>query len=317
MKIKTIKNAGFCYGVERAYNLAKKELKIENKTVYSLGDLIHNKQVVNELNNLGSIPIKSIEELPVGVGLVPPHDSIIIRAHGISKEVNQKIKEKNIDIIDATCPFVKVPQNAVKEYGKKGYFIYIAGDEGHPEVEGIKSYVNKTQRKIINNVKQFYVGVGAPAYPKENKNTYPKENKNAYPKENYPKKAALVSQTTLSFETFSEIALFLMREVEELVVINSICDATNIRQKETRKLAKESDIMIVIGGRHSANTKRLNEIAKEYTESIQIETEYELKQNWFKDKKNIGITAGASTPNWIIERVENKIKEFFEGQIYE
>lgn len=292
--IKTIKNAGFCYGVEKAYNLAIKELKNQKNTVYSLGDLIHNKQVVAELNNLGAKPIKSLNEIKNPSSL-SVKDSIIIRAHGVSKEINEKIKNKNLKIVDATCPFVKVPQNAVKKYGEKGYFIFIAGDEGHPEVEGIKSYVNENQRRIINDVKQLSVETQT----------------------DFPKKATLVSQTTLSFEVFSEIALFLMREIEELIVINSICDATNIRQKETRELAQKSDIIIVIGGRHSANTKRLLQISQEYTKAIQIETEFELKKEWFNHLNNIGITAGASTPNWIIERVEDKIKDFFDGEIYE
>ena len=291
-KIKTIKNAGFCYGVERAYNLAKKELKENNNSIYSLGDLIHNKQVVEELNNLGAKPIKTLEEIKESKEA--KKDSIIIRAHGISKEINEEIKNKNLKIVDATCPFVKVPQNAVKEYGKKGYFIFIAGDEGHPEVEGIKSYVAKSKRMIINNVNQLLDSFLT-----------------------FPKKATLVSQTTLSFEIFSQIALFLIKEVEELVVINSICDATNIRQKETRELAQKSDVMIVIGGRHSANTKRLLLISQEYTKAIQIETEFELEKSWFEGLENIGITAGASTPNWIISRVEDKIKDFFDGEIYE
>ena len=293
-KIKTIKNAGFCYGVERAYNLAIKELKNKKNTVYSLGDLIHNKQVVTELNELGAKPIKSLDEINSSSSHLSK-GSIIIRAHGINKETNKEIKNKDLKIVDATCPFVKVPQNAVKEYGNKEYFIFIAGDEGHPEVEGIKSYVDASQRLIISNHNEF------------------KEHLF----KTWPKKAALVSQTTLSFEIFSKIALFLIKEIEELVVINSICDATNIRQKETRELAEKSDIMIVIGGRHSANTKRLLQISQEYTKAIQIETEFELKKLWFDNLENIGITAGASTPNWIIERVEDKIKDFFDGEIYE
>jgi 4-hydroxy-3-methylbut-2-enyl diphosphate reductase len=272
--------------------LAIKELKENQNTIYSLGDLIHNKQVVQELNKLGAKPIKNISE----INNTQNHDSIIIRAHGISKETNKEIQNKGLKIIDATCPFVKIPQNAVKEYAQKGYFIFIAGDEGHPEVEGIKSYVDLKQRLIVKD---------------ENQLNSKKQLKT------WPKKATLVSQTTLSFEIFSKIALFLMKEIEELVIINSICDATNIRQKETRELAQKSDIMIVIGGRHSANTKRLLQISKEYTKSIQIETESELQKEWFKEAENIGITAGASTPNSIIEKVENKIKDFFYGEIYE
>jgi len=291
-KIEKIKNAGFCYGVERAYNLAIKELKNNRDTVYSLGDLIHNKQVVEELNNLGSQPIKSLSDIKNENDI---NSSIIIRAHGISKETSNKITQKGLKIIDATCPFVKVPQNAVREYGDKGYFIFIAGDKGHPEVEGIKSYVDASQRLIIDSNNKL--------------------KGNLF--KTWPKRATLVSQTTLSFEIFSKIALFLIKEVEELVVINSICDATNIRQKETRELAQKSDIMIVVGGRHSANTKRLLQIANEYTSAIQIETEHELKKEWFDNLENIGITAGASTPNWIIERIENKIRSFFNGEIYE
>jgi len=289
INIKTIKNAGFCYGVERAYKLAIKELKENKNTVYSLGDLIHNKQVVEELNELGAKPIKKVGEVSN-----EKNKSIIIRAHGVSKEINQELKDNDMKIVDATCPFVKVPQNAVKEYGNKGYFIFIAGDEGHPEVEGIKSYVDENQRIITNNIEDLSK----------------KLEKLEKIKKKLPKKATLVSQTTLSFEILSEIALFLMKDIEELVVINSICDATNIRQKETRELAKTSDIMIIIGGHHSANTKRLQEIANEYTQAIQIETEYELKKAWFEGKKNIGITAGASTPNWIIERIEERVKKY-------
>jgi len=283
----TIKNAGFCYGVQRAYDLAIKELKKKSDKVYSLGDLIHNKQVVKELNELGANPIKNINEIPLNDDT---NQAIIIRAHGISKEISDEIKKRNLKIIDATCPFVKIPQSAVKEYGKKGYFIFIAGDEGHPEVEGIKSYVKQEQRFIINTSEEL---------------NFNKINIT------FPKKATLVSQTTLSFEIFSRIALFLIKKIEELVVINSICDATDIRQKETRELARKSDIMIIIGGRHSANTKRLLQISSEYTRSIQIETEQELKKEWFDKTEKIGITAGASTPGKIIKKVEEKIKSFF------
>ena len=277
--IKKIKNAGFCYGVERAYNMALEELRKQNGKVYSLGDLIHNKEVVNQLNKLGAVPIRDLSRIDD-----TENSSVIIRAHGVSKEISEKIKTMGLRKIDATCPFVKVPQNAVKEYGRKGYFIFIAGDEGHPEVEGIKSYVSENQRMIIKSIDDIKINEKI-------------------------KKAALVSQTTLSFDTFSLLAVHLMKITEELVVINSICDATDIRQKETKDLAKESDLIIVIGGMHSANTKRLKEIAAKFTVTYQVETENDLRKEWFCNKENIGITAGASTPDFIIKRVEDKIKQ--------
>ena len=280
--IEVIKNAGFCYGVQKAYSMTLNEIDKSSKNskkIYSLGELIHNNQVIEELKDKGVKTVKKPEEI------TDKNSSVIIRAHGVPKEVMKKIKDKKIKPIDATCPYVKIPQNAVDEYNKKGYFVIIVGDDGHPEVIGIKSYADKDNYIITKTVDDLPI----------------KELKKK-------RKVVIVSQTTLSFDILNRIVSHVILSVQEVIVINSICDATEVRQRETKELAKKSDIMIIIGGKHSANTKRLKEIASNYTKAYHIELETEIELEWFNNIKNIGISAGASTPNWIIEKVEKEIK---------
>ncbi len=281
MKVEIIKNAGFCYGVQKAYDIALENISLNKKSkIYSLGELIHNHQVIEELTDKGIETIKDLDEIK------DENSSVIIRAHGIPKKVMERIEEKGIKPIDATCPYVKIPQNAVKEYAKKGYFIIIVGDDGHPEVIGIKSYAEKGRYVVTKSVDDL---------PAE--------------KLKKIKRAALVSQTTLSFETLNKIVSHAIFYIQELVVINSICDATEVRQRETEELAKRSELMIVIGGKHSANTTRLKEIASKYCKTYHIELENEIKNDWFDGISNVGISAGASTPNWIINQVYNYINK--------
>lgn len=279
MKIQIVKNAGFCYGVKRAHNMSQKAIEKSNGiNVYSLGDLINNKQVIGKLEEKGLKVITNIDNLNES-------SSLIIRAHGIAKEIQEKIKNKNINFFDATCPYVKIPQKAVEKYNKLGYFIIIVGDKGHPEIIGIQSYAEKNNFVVCKNKDELPI----------------QKIVNA-------KKIAVVSQTTLSLSILKKIVLELLPLTQELVVINSICDATDIRQKETEELAKKVDLMIIIGGRHSANTTRLYEISLNFTKSYHIETIKDIKNEWFNKDMFVGISAGASTPKNIIDEVYNYIK---------
>lgn len=276
IKTEVIKHAGFCFGVERAYNIAKEALLMKNK-VYFLGELIHNPDVTEEIKSLGGIFINNIAEATSG--------TLIIRAHGIPLNELNILKTKELEIIDATCPFVKVPQNKAKEYSESGYFIIIVGDENHPEIKGVQSYVNEKRFIITKNINLLT-------------NDFFKQHN----------KIAIIAQTTLPFEILKEISSYCIEHTKETLILNSICDATFIRQTETAELSKKADCMIIIGGYKSANSKRLFEIAKENCiDSYQVENTGDLNDDWFNNKKYIGISAGASTPKTVIENVKIKI----------
>ncbi len=276
LKITIAENAGFCYGVMRAIKMADDALK-EFKKIYSLGPIIHNPQVVEQYEEKGLIVSEDLNKIDAPV---------LIRSHGVPPEIYNEITQRELKYIDATCPFVKEAQDYVKQMHDEGYTIVIFGDKNHPEVKAHFGYA-KYGAFIINS---------------------PKEAKDIK-----SEKIGVVSQTTQSIELFSETIAELSKNSKEMKVYNTICDATEKRQKSARQLSKESDVMIVIGGKNSANTRKLYEICKSYCEkTYYIETEDEIDNEWFKGAKNAGITAGASTPSYIIERVYNKIKEIDE-----
>jgi 4-hydroxy-3-methylbut-2-enyl diphosphate reductase len=209
---------------------------------------------------------------------------VIVRTHGIPKQELEKLKKKNIEIIDATCPFVKKPQEIVEEMSKAGYDIVIFGDINHPEIKGVMSYSVHNRVFVVLNVEEL-------------KNKKLKE------------RIATVAQTTRKIKDYLEITNYLIQNYKEVRVFNTICNATFENQDAVRELAKEADIMIIIGGKNSSNTKQLYNIAKEYSESYLIENENEINPEWFKDKNLCGISAGASTPEWLVEKIISKIKE--------
>ena len=281
--IKLAKFAGFCYGVKRAVETAKK-LKQENpdKNVYILGELIHNTDVINELENLG---IKTIYEIPQkGNGIC------IIRSHGAAPEVFNQIKNAGLEVVDLTCPDVKKVQQRAIELAKNDYFVVIVGRPNHPEVMAIKANA------------ELYTDKVAIATTIEELAPYETLIKTH-------KKVGVVVQTTQMVSSLNLIVNYLNTIAKEVLIFNTICQSTAMRQKEARELAKESDLMIVVGSKKSANTTHLAEILQECTKTVHIENDLELNKEILKNASSIGITAGASTPQTIINNVISKIKE--------
>lgn len=282
--IKLAKHSGFCYGVKRAVETVKK-LKAQNpdKDVFILGELIHNSHVIKELEDLG---IKTINDLPEkGSGIC------VIRSHGASPEIFDKITNAGFEVYDLTCPDVKKVQQKAIQLVQEGYFLIIVGKAEHPEVIAIKASAERFGSNIFvaTNVSQL----------KEIEKRI-KENK----------KVGVVVQTTQRIATLNQIVEYLTSISKELTIANTICNSTTLRQNEARKLAEESDLMIVVGSKKSANTTHLAEILKGITKTIHIEDDKELEnyENVILDANNIAITAGASTPVNIIENVINKLK---------
>ena len=286
MELMVGKTAGFCYGVKRAVDGAKEELK-KNETLYGLGEIVHNQEVIKELENLGMQFIENIGEAK---------GRTIIRAHGIPKQLYEEAKEKEIELIDYTCPKVLKIHDIAEEYAKKGYYIFLLGNKKHPEIIGTLSYCG------------------------ENKFVIEKEEDTIKALEllekSEIKKLLVISQTTYSLEKFYIIEEIIKNEIPrniEVVVKNTICQATEIRQKETEEMAKKVDSMIVIGGNNSSNTKKLYEIAKQYCKTVLlIENETELEDNKIQSTDKVGIMAGASTPKESIEKVIEYLKTVFE-----
>ena len=274
MKIKKAKSYGFCFGVKRAVEIAE-----NSKNAVTLGPLIHNPLEIDRLVKEKNVKyVNSIDEIDETI------KRVIVRTHGISKDRYKKLIEKNIEVIDATCPFVKKPQEIVEEMSKKGYDIVIFGDKNHPEIEGVMSYSVHNRVFVVLSVKEL-------------KNINLKE------------KIATVAQTTRKIEDYLKITNYLIKNYKEVRVFNTICNATFENQEAIRELSKEADIVIIVGGKNSSNTKQLFNIAKENCEAYLVESEDELKKEWFKDKNLCGISAGASTPEWLVEKIISKIKE--------
>ncbi|MDD2852541.1 MAG: 4-hydroxy-3-methylbut-2-enyl diphosphate reductase [Desulfuromonadaceae bacterium] len=275
MKVLLAKQAGFCFGVKRATQIAF-EAAGKDLTTYTLGPIIHSPQVVGKLEELGIRPLASLDELDTG--------TIIIRSHGVElKEVN-KAHGKNLDIIDATCPFVKKAQEHVRRLSEDGYGVVVVGEADHPEVQGIVSYGGE---------KVFVVATG------DDVDKLPHMNK-----------IGVVAQTTQAFENLNNVVSACLLRGSEIRVYNTICDATSVRQEEAKELAGQVDCMLVIGGFNSANTRRLHEVCAEILPcTYHIETAQEIDPKWFASAELVGVTAGASTPKWIIDEVMNKIEQ--------
>lgn len=274
-EVKLAKNAGFCFGVQRAVDEAIKIQREYNKKIYTLGPLIHNNDVVKYLenHNIFSIELNEIDRLI-------PGDVIVIRSHGVSQKVLSTLEDAKLTVINATCPFVTNIQKKVQKYSKEGYHIVILGDEKHPEVVGINGWCNDSATIT----------------------------KDGNIEGELPDKICVVSQTTEKKKNWDN-TLEHLKDVKELLPYNTICAATDVRQKSTYELSKEVDAMIVVGGKNSSNTTKLYQIAKENCEhTIHIENLSELPDDFINDDiKKIGVTAGASTPDWIIREVLDKM----------
>ncbi|ADR33549.1 hydroxymethylbutenyl pyrophosphate reductase [Sulfuricurvum kujiense DSM 16994] len=272
MKIELAESYGFCFGVKRAIKIAE-----ENRNSATYGPLIHNANEIDRLKNDFNVALsENLDSFRAG-------DTAVIRTHGIPKQELSTLNERNVNVIDATCPYVTKPQQICEEMSAQGYDIVIFGDESHPEIKGVKSYA-------IGNV--FVVNS-------------PSEIDGL----NLREKVATVAQTTRKIEEYQQIVGKLMADHKEVRVFNTICNATFDNQDAVRDLAQKADVMIVIGGKNSSNTKQLHSIAKEYCQdSYHIESQNDLQSEWFSEKEFCGISAGASTPDWIIDDVISKIK---------
>lgn len=274
MKRKVIlaENAGFCFGVKRAVDETIKVKDNTDKGIYTLGPLIHNKDVVKNLQekNINSIDLDN-------VSFLNKEDIVIIRSHGVKESVLKNLSDKGLKVTNATCPYVTNIQKKAKEYYEKGYQVVIIGDASHPEVIGINGWCNDSAL-ITNDI-----------------NTALK----------FPSKVCVVSQTTEKKETWNKIVSKIISESKEVVAFNTICSATAERQKSAKDISKEADMVVVIGGKNSSNTTKLFEICKQNCKNTyHIENANDLTDEIIKfDCKTIGITAGASTPDYIINEV--------------
>jgi 4-hydroxy-3-methylbut-2-enyl diphosphate reductase len=260
--------------VKRAIKIAE-----EYKGSKTYGPLIHNKDEIDRLKKGFQIGLaEKFDE-------ITPDDAVVIRTHGIPKNELAQLKAQRNTIVDATCPYVTTPQKIVEKMSREGYSIVIFGDQNHPEIKGVVSYVQDQRNAFIVLSEKELEGLPLLG------------------------KIALVSQTTRKPEDFLKVVNALILKYKEVRVFNTICNATFENQDAAAELAKNADIMIVIGGKHSSNTKQLHSICKTYcVESYLIENEQELDKAWFEGKKLCGISAGASTPDWVVQNVIDKIK---------
>ncbi len=275
MNVQLAESAGFCFGVKRAVELVYEEAK-KGMPVYTFGPIIHNDEVVKDLEEKGVTVIHDIEELnQITEG------TIIIRSHGVSKEIYDAMQEKGLTLVDATCPFVRKIHKVVDEQAEQDRRIVIIGNDNHPEVEGIKGWCR--QPAIVIETEE-------------------EAEKFSFPE---GQKVCIVAQTTFNYKKFKDLVEIISKKGYDILALNTICNATEERQTEARSLAKVSDAMIVIGGKHSSNTQKLYEICKkECEDTYYIQTLDDLDLEKFKSFRSVGITAGASTPNNIIKEVQ-------------
>ncbi len=274
MEIIIAKTAGFCFGVKRAIDIAFKLANGKNEGIYTLGPIIHNPQVVDELRRRGIIPIEDFQNIK-GV------KSLIIRTHGIPLELSEKIEASGCKIIDATCPFVKKAQYYAKLLKEEGYQVIILGEKNHPEVQGLLSYAGNDA--VIFNAETTLTKL--------------------------KKRIGVVVQTTQPVEFLKKAISYILSHGKEIKVYNTICSSTAQRLKETGRIARKVDVMFVVGGKNSANTTQLAMLCKSLgVPTYHIEIASEIMRKWIKGSEYIGITAGASTPDWIIKDVEKRIR---------
>lgn len=275
MKIKRARSAGFCFGVKRAVDKVYEQAGVLDKTVYTYGPIIHNEEVVKDLEAKGVVVINSKEELER-----LRHGCVVIRSHGARKEIYDIIRKKGLQLVDATCPFVKKIHKIVERESRAGVQIVIIGNAKHPEVEGIEGWSVSDVIVIENEAEaeQFQV--------------------------NPKKKVCIVSQTTFNYNKFNKLVEIISKKGYDILVLNTICNATAERQTEAKAIAGEADAMIVIGGKQSSNTQKLFEICKKECENTYyIQTLEDLDVEKLHSMGCVGITAGASTPNILIEEV--------------
>ena len=282
MKIESAKRAGFCPGVKRAVETVYEQVRLrQNQKIYTYGPIIHNEEVIRDLAGQGVEIIHSEEELK------ELHEgTVIIRSHGVARKIYERMETQGLAYVDATCPFVKKIHNIVDEESRKGAYIVIIGDGKHPEVEGIRGWA-QDQVSVIQT----------------------EEEAHRFQLENADQKVCVVSQTTFNYKKFKDLVEIISKKRYDIIVLNTICNATKERQEEAKRIAARVDAMLVIGDRRSSNTQKLFEICKdECLNTYYIQTLDDLDMNQLRSVETVGITAGASTPNIIIEEVQNNVR---------
>lgn len=282
MEILVARTAGFCFGVKRALELVREALRNGDTHLYSLGPLIHNPRVVAELSGKGVTEVSDIHEIPAGVD-----GKVIIRSHGVGPGTYLAATGKNLGIIDATCPFVKKVQQLGAFLAGEGYQVVVFGEKDHAEVKGVLESI---------------ASVGTPSPILVIGDPLEVDNLEFGPK------VGIISQTTQESLNFTKLISDIVPHVKEIRIYNTICSATAERQQEVAELCRQVDVIIVVGGKNSANTTRLAEIGRKHgTPTYQVESPEEINPDWFRNIQKVGITAGASTPDEQIEEIVQKI----------
>ncbi len=279
-EIRVAPNSGFCFGVRRAIEIAEKTLA-STKRAFSIGPLIHNPQVIDRLRQAGLQPVDSLDK-------VKSSDTVVIRSHGVHPDVISKLRKKAVKIVDATCPLVKNAQQSAEVLAREGYTVVILGERNHPEVEGLVGHA--PEAVVVDADKAL------PALPRGSK-------------------IGLVAQTTQYPADFRRVIEKITRnDFDEVRIFNTICHATVERQKAAVELATNVDIMFVLGGRNSANTNHLAKICRATgVDTYHLETAEELDEKWLEGRRRVGVTAGASTPEWIIKQFVSRLEKVSGG----
>jgi len=279
MEILLAAKAGFCFGVKRAIKTAYDTARETEGEVATIGPLIHNPQVVARLEEMGVHPVEGVEGFQ--------GDTLVIRSHGVTPSVYKDAESAGVHLVDATCPFVKNAQDYASLLCKEGYRVVIVGDRNHPEVQGILAYAGD----------EAFVTVNAEDLRRLGK----------------VRRIGVIAQTTTTLKRFQGVVSRCLEIAGEVKVFNTICDATRIRQEEAQGIARKVDLMLVVGGRNSGNTTRLAELCRETgTRTIHLETVMEVDPAWLEGVEKVGITAGASTPEWIIREIVEKLQHLSE-----
>jgi small subunit ribosomal protein S1 len=275
LKVRIAEQAGYCYGVERALRLTSEAAERERKPIFTLGPIIHNPQVVEEFEAKGVRQAASVDDVDEG--------TIIVRTHGVGPDIIERARSKGLSTVDATCPFVAKAQQRAAELVRDGYNLVIIGEKEHPEVVGILAHA-RGKATVVEKAEDAYKIRRA--------------------------RVGVVVQTTQSVENLRQVVGVLTAAAAEIKIFNTICNATTKRQESAKKLAEEVEMMIVVGGKNSANTSRLYKICRDTgTATYHIETARELDPAWVKHAEVVGVTAGASTPEWLLHEVIKKLKE--------
>lgn len=276
LKIIVSEGVGFCSGVKRAIKIALAAAGRSSNGVYSLGPLIHNPQVVEKLRELGITPLKRLNK---------DGGEIVVRSHGAGPAVLKRARDKGYKIIDSTCPFVRKAQKNAQRLHRRGYRVVIVGEKTHPEVKGIRSHVDNKAVVVESADQVNHLKFGS--------------------------KVGIIAQTTIPGDTFAGVVGEISKRAREVLVFNTICSETARRQERARALAGRVDVLLVVGGRNSANTSRLKSLCRSICpKTYHVETSDEIEGRWFVKGSTVGVVAGASTPKWLVENIVDRLKEF-------